>query len=65
MLYAKIMKLELTTVTPNITTKRSDAMAITITAIPHCGSNASSSGSTIVGSSRFGNTAKLSFFKYS
>lgn len=45
-----------TTVTPNITTKRRDAIAITITAMPHWGSTASSSGAMGVGSSRFGKT---------
>lgn len=54
----------LTTVTPNITTKRSEAIAITITAIPHCGNNDSSSGATIVGSPRLGSTTSILIFVY-
>lgn len=37
-------------------TNNKDAKAITITAMPHCGSKDSSSGSIIVGSSCFGTT---------
>lgn len=46
----------LTTVTPNITTNRREAKAMTITAMPHCGRNDSSSGVTGVGASRLGKT---------
>lgn len=46
----------LTTVTPNIITKRREAKPITITAIAHCGSKTSSSAYPTVGYACFGNT---------